>query len=80
MIRITKPNIPDLKEQGFMLADMHVHSKRSDGNTTAKQISKFAEKKEMFVAMKDHNNINPRAKDFSNIIPGIEITTKEKSE
>lgn len=76
-----KPNIPELKKEGYTCVDMHCHSRYSDGLTKIKNIYKICKKKGIGVAITDHNEIKGalkivKYKDFF-AIPGIETTAKE---
>lgn len=74
----TKECIPE----GFMSADMHFHTSYSDSYTSVKSALNLARKKEMGLAITDHNLIGgslkaiEMAKDYDVfIVPGIEISS-----
>lgn len=76
-----KPNIPELKKQGYFCMDMHCHSRYSDGLTKIKNIYKKCKKLGIGVALTDHNEIKGalkivKYKDFL-AIPGLETTSSE---
>ncbi|HLC98501.1 MAG TPA: PHP domain-containing protein [Candidatus Nanoarchaeia archaeon] len=83
-IQFAKPMLKHLKEDGFLCADMHFHTKYSDTFTRPKSIVKLAAKRRVGVAITDHNHIkgcieahkeNKRYR--VNIINGIEVSTKQ---
>ncbi|MBU0535989.1 MAG: PHP domain-containing protein, partial [Nanoarchaeota archaeon] len=83
-IHFGEPQLKQLKEEGFFLADMHFHSKYSDTFTRPKTIVKYAAKKGIGVAITDHNHIKgyfDAVKENKNhnvpLIPGIEVSTKQ---
>lgn len=78
------PNIPLLKDKGFV-ADMHFHTQYShDCLTPVKVIIDKARKLGIWVAFTDHNQIGGvlEARKFKDapVIPGIEICSKEGKE
>jgi len=81
-LKIQKPNIPYLKEEGFTCVDMHVHSKYSDGLNKIKTIIKKAKTKGFGVAITDHNEIKGSAEAYKLakdvlVIPGMEVNTSD---
>jgi predicted metal-dependent phosphoesterase TrpH len=74
-----KPKPKELRKEGFLPVDMHIHTKYSDGINTVQALLKKAGKKGFGVAVTDHNCIKG-ALDACNAkgvfaVPGIEITT-----
>ena len=76
-----KPNIPELKKQGYVCMDMHFHSRFSDGLSKISSIHKRCKKLGIGVALTDHNECKGALKivKYKDIIaiPGIEITSCE---
>jgi len=79
-ILIEKPNLSVLT-QNYTIADLHFHSRHSDGTNTVAEIAKRAEKLNIGIAITDHNEIRGSIEisRYDNVlsIPGIEITSKE---
>lgn len=74
------PNIICLNN-GLNFIDMHSHTSYSDGLNTPETMLKTAKKLGIKIAITDHNTIKGALKiNNKNIIPGIEITTKEFAE
>lgn len=63
--------------------DMHVHTAYSDGSTTIRKLIKTSKKKNLYLAVTDHNQIQACLdirkidKNFK-FIPGIEVKTRER--
>jgi len=81
-VNFKKPNINKLNELGYTCVDMHVHSRYSDGFNRIFTILKRCKKKNIGLAITDHNEIKgsleaSKQKDVL-IIPAIEITSKER--
>jgi predicted metal-dependent phosphoesterase TrpH len=76
-----KPNISKLKADGYYYADMHFHTRYSDGLTKVKNVYKRCKKLGIGVAITDHNEVKGALKivKYKDIlaIPGIETTTSE---
>lgn len=76
-----KPNIEELGKKGFTLADMHLHSRYSDGMSKVKTILKKSKRLDIGISITDHNEIKGCVKASENkevmLIPGIETTTYE---
>ena len=73
-----KPMYSMLHRQGFCLADMHVHSRYSDGFASPKLLLKKARKLGIGLSITDHNEIGGAvklAKEGVLLIPGIEVNT-----
>jgi predicted metal-dependent phosphoesterase TrpH len=78
-IQLKKPRLDYLHQ--YFIADMHFHTKYSDGRSTIEQLVRALRKKDIAVAITDHNQIKgvleaSKYKDVS-IIPGIEVTSCE---
>ncbi|NLV27307.1 MAG: PHP domain-containing protein [Methanomicrobiales archaeon] len=76
------PDITSLHKAGFQSVDMHVHTNHSDGFFTTRSLVKFASKRNIGVAVTDHNQISGSLQVLSEksdvlIIPGIELETME---
>jgi len=76
-----KPDIQELKNKGYTLVDMHVHSNYSDGLNSIKTILKKAKKLGIGIAITDHNEIKGSLEALkdkgSYVIPGIETSSDE---
>jgi len=76
-----KPNIKELRKQGYNCVDMHCHTRYSDGMPSIEQIYRHCRKKGIGVAITDHNEIKGALKiaKYKNFlsIPGIETTSSE---
>lgn len=77
-----KPDIPAILEAGLMCADMHFHTHYSDSYTQTKDVIALAEKRNVGVAITDHNQIGGaldaiEMKSDVLIIPGMEISTSD---
>ena len=67
--------------------DFHMHSICSDGNLSPAEIVKYAKKRKVdIIALTDHNNVNgldeaiyEGKKNNVVVIPGVELSTKYKS-
>lgn len=74
-----KPGLINTKE--FSYADMHYHTKYSDGRTKIVKVMKKCRKKGVGIAITDHNDIRGSilASGYNGVmvIPGIEIGVKE---
>lgn len=82
--RITfgRPDIDGLLRDGFLLADMHVHTNHSDAAASVGQILKYARQRRIEVALTDHNEIGGvrELRDYDSdapVIPGIELDCAE---
>jgi predicted metal-dependent phosphoesterase TrpH len=76
-----KPDIPELKNQGYQCIDMHCHSRYSDGLTKIRDVYKKCKKMGIGVALTDHNEAKgaveiSKYRDIKTI-PGIETTSSE---
>lgn len=81
-VRFERPDLTDLKHQGFLSVDMHVHTDHSDGTLSVTNLLKRAEKEGFGVAVTDHNVISGSLKAFAEkehgiVIPGIEISAAD---
>src|SRR3989344_2847961 len=76
-----KPNFEELNRLGYKIADMHIHSNYSpDCGTKVEEIIKIAKRKNIGIAITDHNAIGgslEASKYDIFLIPGIEITCME---
>jgi len=84
MIQITfqKPQVKELNKLGFNCVDMHFHTKYSDGISKIQSVLKKARKREVGVAITDHNDIRGAIEAYNNrngvfMVPGIEVTSYE---
>ncbi|MFC1731859.1 PHP domain-containing protein [candidate division KSB1 bacterium] len=85
-VHFTKPLLKQLNAEGYSCVDMHYHTQYSDTYTRIKNILKKCEKKEIGVAITDHNEIKgcidaeKKNKKFGAlVIPGIEASCREGS-
>ncbi|MDD1728949.1 MAG: PHP domain-containing protein [Methanospirillum sp.] len=81
-IHYEEPDLKTLRESGFRLADMHLHTNHSDGLTRIPDLVRYAKSRDIGVAITDHNEISGVLSAVScqqdvQIIPGIELETKE---
>lgn len=81
-IHYEEPDISSLRDSGYHLADMHLHTCHSDGITRIRDLIKYAETTHIGVAITDHNEISGVLQAASLrsdllIIPGIELETRE---
>lgn len=76
-----KPNIPELKNQGYRCIDMHCHSRYSDGWQKIEDIYRKCRKLGIGVAIADHNHCKGSVKmaKYKNFltVPAIETTSSE---
>ncbi|MBN2112122.1 PHP domain-containing protein [Candidatus Woesearchaeota archaeon] len=76
-----KPDISELKKEGYHCVDMHCHSRYSDGLSKLHTIYKKCKKMGIGVALTDHNESKGAVKMMKYrdilVIPGIETTSKE---
>jgi predicted metal-dependent phosphoesterase TrpH len=77
-----KPYLDAIQQNGYMVVDMHVHTRFSDSFTRIHKLLKKADKLNIGLAITDHNEIQGvlRAYDLNTavpIIPGIEVSTAE---
>ena len=70
-----------LQEQGFFIADLHVHSAQSDGLHSLKTVATRCVELGISAAVTDHNRTPDlsglSSEEVSHIIPAIEITSRE---
>lgn len=76
-----KPDIRKLSKEGYSCADIHCHTRFSDGTSTVEGIAKKCRKMGIGVAVTDHNEIKGsiqmcRKKGIL-AIPGMEVTSSE---
>jgi len=81
-IEHTRPYLKMIRENGFMIMDMHVHTRFSDSFTRISKLIGRAEKLKIGLAITDHNEIKGVLRAFEikghvPIIPGIEISVAE---
>ncbi len=74
-----KPSPGFISALGFRAVDMHFHSRYSDSSSKISSIIKLAKKRNVGVAITDHNEIKGSLKAFHNkegvfVIPGIEVS------
>lgn len=77
-----KPDIVAIEEAGLMCADMHFHTHYSDSYTQPKDVIALAKKRNVGVAITDHNQVGGvlDAIEMNSdvlIIPGMEISTSD---
>jgi len=74
-----KPKPKELRREGFLPVDMHVHTKYSDGMNKVQTLLKKAKKRGFGIAVTDHNNIKGALDAYNAkrifVVPGIELTT-----
>ena len=79
-VRFERPDLPSLTEH-YTVADMHFHSRYSDGFNYVRSIAKRARQLGIGIALTDHNAVKGavRLESYKGIltIPGIEVTSKE---
>jgi hypothetical protein len=81
-IRYTAPDISHLISEGYYPVDMHLHTNHSDGMTKITDLLTYAQKRNLGVAITDHNEISGSLDALSRssdvlVIPGIELETQE---
>ena len=81
-IEHTRPYLKMIRDNGFMIMDMHVHTRFSDSFTRIKKLIRRADKLQIGLAITDHNEIKGvlrafEIKKYVPIIPGIEISIAE---
>ncbi len=82
-IVLGKPNIEELKRQGYACVDMHMHSCYSDGAASIDEIICKARKSGFGISITDHNEIAGSLEAFEKrkgaeiVIPGIEVKSVE---
>ncbi len=81
-VRFEKPDMEWIRESGLQCADMHFHTNYSDSFTTVKDALSLAKKRDVGLAITDHNLIagSLKARDMNKdygrfIVPGIEISS-----
>ncbi|MEN6517991.1 MAG: PHP-associated domain-containing protein [Methanospirillum sp.] len=82
--RITfgRPDIDGLVRDGFLAADLHVHTNHSDAAPSVRQILNYARQRRIGVAITDHNEIGG-VRELRNcdpdvpVVPGIELDCAE---
>lgn len=79
-IQFEKPDLSDLT-RNFTVADLHFHTRYSDGMNPVKAIARRAETLGIGIAITDHNDIRGAVEisEYKQIlsIPGIEVTSRE---
>ncbi len=83
-IRFSKPNVPLLRGKGYSCVDMHFHTRYSDGSSRVDTVKKKLKKRQIGVAITDHNEIKGSVKLIRSngkllVIPGIELSSSEGS-
>src|SRR3989344_3168948 len=82
-ILFEKPNLAQLKKDGYFCVDMHTHSDCSDGITPPNMIIKHLKKNNFKTALTDHNTAQGvlsiyKEKDAKNhVISGIEVNSAD---
>jgi predicted metal-dependent phosphoesterase TrpH len=76
------PDHAALKEEGYLVVDMHVHSRYSDGLPTVKDLLSRARYHGFGLAITDHNEVRGARAACAGespvpIVPGIEVSTPE---
>lgn len=70
-----------LQHQGYLLADLHVHSSQSDGLHSLKDLAAHGARLGLSLAVTDHNRIPDlrglSAGEVARLIPAIEVTSRE---
>ena len=81
-VRFEKPDMDWIRESGMLCADMHFHTNHSDSFTTVKDALALAKKRDVGLAITDHNLVagSLEAKDLNKdysrfLVPGIEISS-----
>jgi predicted metal-dependent phosphoesterase TrpH len=73
--------LKELASKGYFLADIHVHTTRSDGTASPHKVIALAAEKGFFVAISDHNLVMDfkalTCEERNRVIPAIEIKSKE---
>jgi len=82
VIRYCTPDISHLISEGYYPVDMHLHTNHSDGMTKISDLLTYAKKRNIGVAITDHNEISGSLDALSHssdvlVIPGIELETEE---
>ncbi len=76
-----KPKPKELRREGFLPVDMHIHTKYSDGMNKVQTLLKKAKKKGFGIAVTDHNNIRGSLNAYyakeAFVVPGIELNTSD---
>jgi len=77
-----RPYLKMIRDNGFMIMDMHVHTRFSDSFTRISKLIRRADKLQIGLAITDHNEIKGvlrafEIKEHVPIIPGIEISIAE---
>jgi predicted metal-dependent phosphoesterase TrpH len=81
-VHFTSPLLHEIRRQGYMPADMHIHTHHSDGAIRIPSLLARARQLGMGVAVTDHNEIQGAleacdgARDVL-VIPGVELNTRE---
>lgn len=81
-IRFEKPDIEELRSKGLACVDMHFHTHYSDSYTRPADALKLAKKRNVGVAITDHNQIGGvlDAIEYGTdvpIVPGIELSASD---
>ena len=81
-VKFEKPDMGWIKESGLLCADMHFHTNYSDSFTTVRDALDLAKKRDVGLAITDHNLIagaikaRELNKDYDRfLVPGIEISS-----
>lgn len=77
-----RPNLAELRSDGYTLVDMHVHTSHSDAAPNIPTILNYISQRGIGVAITDHNEISgvmeaTDSRSESCIIPGIELDSAE---
>ena len=81
-IKFEIPDWEDIAEEGYLCADMHIHTDCSDSYSSIQRLLKIAGSRNVGLAVTDHNLISSlEAVDIENkdvfIIPGMEVSTSD---
>jgi predicted metal-dependent phosphoesterase TrpH len=81
-VRQIKPDLELIQKKGYMILDMHVHTRFSDSFTRVNKLIKKAKKLGIGLSITDHNEIKGVLRAFEikedvPVMPGIEVGTAE---
>jgi predicted metal-dependent phosphoesterase TrpH len=78
-IRFEIPSVSNLSREGFSCVDMHCHTNHSDAPVKVRDALRYAEGKNIGIAVTDHNQVSGSLEAISTasttlVIPGIEVS------